>query len=80
MDRSTIQQKTLSVLRAVLRPEPEAGPDATRENMWAWNSLRHLELMFALEEELGIEFSRGEFAELRSVAAIVDLVAAKLAS
>ena len=35
-----------------------------------WDSLRHIEIMLAVEEEFGITIAEGDFASLRSIDAI----------
>lgn len=54
-----------------------AGPaegDIIREDTPAWNSLRHVDLIFMLEEAFGIELTETEMAELDRLSAIVALV------
>ena len=45
----------------------------------AWDSVRHLNLMLALEGEYGFEFSPEEMDEAKSVGQIARLVASKRA-
>ena len=78
MDHFDIQASVLSVLEAVLKCP--VGPDSSRANTPVWDSLKHIEIVFAVEEELGIEFSEEDMAKLNSVARIVDLAAARHAA
>ncbi|ABQ27356.1 acyl carrier protein [Geotalea uraniireducens] len=80
MHRNQIEQTVLSVLEAFLKCQLKLGDDICRQNASDWDSLKHIEIMFALEEELGVEFSQEELAKLDSVVKIVDAVLAKHAA
>ena len=53
--------------------------DSSPATVEAWDSVRHLNLMLALEGEYGFEFSPEEMDEARSVGQIARLVASKRA-
>jgi acyl carrier protein len=72
MERNQIEQAVLGVLQTILRRELAAGTSVSRLNTPARDSLTHIEIMFALEDEFGIEFSEAELNSLDSVARIVD--------
>jgi acyl carrier protein len=78
MDHRDIQASVLSVLEAVLKCP--VGLDSSRANTPLWDSLKHIEIVFAVEDELGIEFSEEDMATLNSVARIVALAAARHAA
>lgn len=80
MDRNQIERTVLAVLTTLLKCPFGAGSDISRENTPNWDSLKHIEIMFALEEELGTEFSEEELGKLDSVAKIVDAAHAKHAA
>lgn len=80
MVRNQIEQTVLVVLATVLKHPFHDDADITRQNTPSWDSLKHIEIMFALEDELGTEFSEEELAKLDSVAKIVDAVLAKHAA
>ena len=44
-----------------------------------WDSLRHIELLVAVEQEFRVRFNTGEVAGLKNVGEMVDLIAAKRA-
>jgi acyl carrier protein len=71
MDRQQIEARVLAVLVAVLKCE--AVPDSSRKNTPRWDSLKHIEIIFAIEDELGIQFSEEEMVTLDSVGKIVNL-------
>ena len=45
-----------------------------RADVPQWDSLKHAEIVFALEDRYGVRFAEDEFAAMRSVSAIVTLV------
>jgi len=70
---STIEDEVSRVVAVVLgRP---AGGGVTRASEPAWDSLKHIELLFALEDELDVRFDEGELAGLDSTEAITRSVA-----
>lgn len=77
MNRDQIEQTVLTVLTAVLKRPFPPGIDIQRRDTPGWDSLKHIEIMFSLEDELGTEFSEDELASLNSVGRIVEAVLAK---
>ena len=75
MDRQQIESSVLAVIAAVLKGG--VGRDCSRENTPRWDSLKHIEIVFAVEDELGVQFSEEELARLDSVAKIVDVAVAR---
>jgi acyl carrier protein len=53
-------------------------PGSSPDTIEAWDSIHHLNLVLALEQEFGIEFSPEEIEQLLSVELIVDLVTEKV--
>ena len=80
MDRNQIEQTVLTVLATVLKSPIHDSADITRQNTASWDSLKHIEIMFALEDELGAEFSEEELVMLDSVTKIVDAILGKHAA
>jgi len=62
-----------------LRPE-DIRPDSSPDTIEAWDSLQHLNLVLALEQEFGIQFTPEEIEQLLSVELIADLLAEKVQS
>ena len=61
-----VRDLLLRILRVCDRP-----PDAmARAQMGEWDSLRHMEIVFALEDRYGVRFDESEFPTLDSAAAI----------
>ncbi len=52
----------------------EITPDATPNTIEAWDSLRLLDLILALEQQLGVEIDPDRLADMMSVPAILQVV------
>lgn len=72
MNRQEIEKVVLASLGSVMKCEVDH--DSSRENTMAWDSLKHIEVIFLVEEELEVQFSEDELEELNSVSAIVEKV------
>jgi len=48
-----------------------------RSAITEWDSLKHIELLLAIEEEFSVEFSDFEIAKLQSINELIALVAHK---
>jgi len=59
---STIHRVLETLLGRTIRP----GENPRRSDEAAWDSLKHVELVFSLEEALGIQFGAEELGELDS--------------
>lgn len=77
MSLDQIEEKVIFVLNALLKQQINKGADFTREEFSNWDSLKHIEIMFALEEEFEIEFCEDELVKLDSLSKIVDSVQRK---
>lgn len=72
---SLIQRSVADVFQVDLESvRPESSPDT----IGSWGSLQHLNLVLALEQEFGVEFTPEEIEQLLSVELIEALVEEKL--
>lgn len=71
-----IRELILRVLR--LQSEPET--ELVRSEIPEWDSLKHMELVFALEDEFGVRFDETEFPRLTTPAAIDHMIEQHLAA
>ena len=62
---------------AVLGVAPPS--ELVRENVDAWDSLKHMEIVFALEDRYGVTFDESEFSLLDSPARISAMLERHLA-
>jgi len=65
-----VQTLLARVLRLAERPTAELRRDETAR----WDSLKHVEIVFALEDEYAVHFDESEFAAMDSTSAIVALL------
>jgi acyl carrier protein len=78
MERAEAEEKVCSVLATIMNLSRDSlGPNTSRDNLEAWDSLKHMYLMLALEDELHVEFSDAEISGLGSVASLADALVAK---
>jgi acyl carrier protein len=70
--------KLSSIFASVLgEPENRITEDASPKTLPRWDSLRHVSLVMALEDEFGITFSTSEIMSLSSVGGIRQTLASK---
>jgi acyl carrier protein len=80
MTRDDVETRVHEVLALVLKlPSPPEGP-LLRADVPDWDSLSHVEIIYAVEESTGVMFSEQEMAGLDGSAAIVDAVERHLAA
>ena len=72
-NRSEIEQELIQVLSLVLgRAVPVT---VTRASEPAWDSLKHMQIVFAVEERFGRQFTEAQIPELDSLSRFADLLA-----
>lgn len=71
MTQAEIESTVLDVLAAILRRPFPAGTDYVRGETAGWDSLKHVEVVFAVEDELGITFPEDSLPELDRVSRFV---------
>ena len=72
-----IDSRVYAVLVALFQvPDGALGPDLSPETVDGWDSLRHFDLMLALEDEFGVHFTVDEIAGMQNAAAIIAAVRA----
>ncbi len=59
-------------------PESSIGPASTPDTIESWDSLHHLELVLALEQEFGIQISPEEIEQLLSIELAACLIEEKV--
>ena len=70
---SIIQDRLRNVMSAVFGVDAAMiSADDSPQTVAEWDSVGHLQLMLALEEEFGVQFEADEFAALNSVERIVE--------
>ncbi len=72
MTRDEIEKATVDILAALLSPDATA--ESSRATVSAWDSLKHMHLVFAIEDRFGVEFTEEQIPRLDSVRSIVEHV------
>jgi len=67
-------ERVREILGVALGKTIEQGATVRRDTEEAWDSVKHVELVFLLEDEFGIEFDEETMAELDSIEAIVAAI------
>jgi acyl carrier protein len=78
VSRAEVESAIRQVLETVLRRTIAPGEDVQREKESTWDSLKHVELIFSVEEALGIQFDAEELGELDSYSKLVDAAEGRL--
>jgi len=74
-----IEERVKAILSEVFDlPASQVGADTSTDTVEAWDSLQHLSLVLALEEEFGIHFDDEETVALVSFPLIVTIVGDRL--
>lgn len=78
MPAAALEDKLLEVLYSILNvPRESLSLDSSRKTVEAWDSLKHMYVMLALEEEFHIQFSDREIASLDTVSSLVEAITVK---
>ena len=73
-----IESRTRVVMGKVLQIPPQSiSVDASRETLAAWDSLKHMNLILALEDEFGVEFNDQEIAGINSLNLLLETLRIK---
>ena len=78
MDSSTFDKVRGLCADVFQAPASEITAASSPETLENWDSVQHLNLVLALEEQFGIAFDPEEMDQMKSVGAIAQLVDAKL--
>ena len=79
MQSESINDRFFGVLSSLFNLPPERlGDHSSRATLEQWDSLKHMHLVLALEEEFGIEFSDDEIGDLDTAARLKAAIAEKL--
>lgn len=78
MDSAQITTTILSTLTSILKCPVTL--ESSRKNTPQWDSLKHIEVIFLLEDEFGVQFSEDEMGSLDSVRKLADNISARHAA
>jgi acyl carrier protein len=72
--RNDVQSEVARILSSVLGHEVAPGADVAASDDPTWDSLRQVEVMYAVEDTFGLRFEESDFSALVSSELIVDAV------
>ncbi|MBU5458064.1 acyl carrier protein [Oscillibacter sp. MSJ-31] len=79
MSREEIFERLNLVFRDVFDDDSlTVGESTTAEDIDDWDSLHHISLLAAIEDEFDIEFSMGQTVKMKNVGEMVDYIAGEL--
>jgi len=80
MDQTTIRTKLIEVMATIFGVDGQLiTENASMDTIETWDSLKHMKLIIALEQEFGIEFDDAEVVEMLSFRLIELAVGQKVA-
>jgi acyl carrier protein len=80
MTADTIYAQLSDVFREVFMDDDiTVGPDTTAKDIADWDSLRHINLLVAIEERFNIQFTTTEIEKLSNVSDLEKIIAARAA-
>jgi len=75
MTREETYERLLNVFRDVFDDRRIKISDSTKStDIFGWDSFTHIQLIAAVEDEFGVEFSVEDAANLKNVGELVDLI------
>jgi acyl carrier protein len=78
MEREELFKKVQDIFRDIFDDETLKINDSTNSSdIEDWDSLNHINLIVAIEKEIGIKFNFEELAALKNVGAMIDLMLQK---
>ena len=63
----TLDERLLKVFHAIFDDTVELGDDTTADDIEDWDSLHHINLMYLIEEEFGVQFVGNQLAEMADI-------------
>jgi acyl carrier protein len=78
MNREEITNKLKSVFQKVFAENAiTINREMTADDVASWDSLRHIQLITAVETDFGIKFKLREVVSMKNVGDLIDLIHAK---
>ncbi len=79
MTREEVFEKINEVFRDVFEDDDITVNDSTTaDDIDDWDSLEHINLMNAIEQEFGIKFTMGQIVAMKNVGEMADIIISKL--
>ncbi len=79
MTREEVYDKLNEVFRDVFEDEDiTVNDNTTADDIDDWDSLEHINLINAIEQEFGIKFNMGQIVSMKNVGEMVNIIESKL--
>lgn len=79
MNREQVFEKLNEVFRDVFDDESICVNDSTTSNdIEDWDSLEHINLLAAVEQEFGVKFNMGQVLSMKNVGEMADIILSQL--
>lgn len=79
MKRDQVFEKLNEVFRDVFDDESICVNDSTTSNdIEDWDSLEHINLLAAVEQEFGVKFNMGQVVSMKNVGEMADIIVSQL--
>ncbi len=79
MQKEEIYERLNGVFRDVFDDESiEVNENTTSADIEDWDSLEHINLIVAVENEFGIKFNMGEVTTMKNVGEMVEIIASRI--
>ena len=79
MNKHELKEMVVETMSSVFNLQPsKIKPDSSPKNIDNWDSLNHIKLIVALEEEINTEFEPEEISIMTSLNAILEVAERKL--
>ncbi|WP_040491406.1 acyl carrier protein [Ilumatobacter nonamiensis] len=79
MSGDEIRDELQAIFRDVIDDEVVITDELTANDVERWDSLAHINLIYAIEDQFGIEFTQAEMADMANVGELQRHVVRKLA-
>lgn len=71
-----MKEKIIEIMKTIFE-STDVDESTTPDKLENWDSLRHMNLVVALEEEFGVEFDEDDIVEMLSLDAIMKVIESK---
>lgn len=73
-----IDHRLKQILRDIFEDDAlDVTADTSADDVEGWDSVAHISLVFAIEEEFGFQFTSGELESMRNVGDLQDVITRK---
>lgn len=75
MDRSEILEKLQHIFREFFDdPDLTVGPDTVSGDIEEWDSVAHIQLIYEIEEQFGIQFDADDIHRMSGINALIEKI------